>query len=304
MPRILALILFVALSLSWTTAPVVAAAEESASANARTIKTLEQKMKTNAAFLKAAAQVIDAGGKEAASFLRMAEMAAGEAEVHYRKGEYEFALEDISESTHLVISAIILSKNQQDGTIRDVVIKEELVLKEKREIEKKEAMIRKSVDEVEIFIRTAEKLLARNANDSAGEKLKETKALYDSAKRDVAEGRMDNALDELGKAYRLATAAVKEIKRSQNDIITFPKPAVTDEAAMLAYELNKNNSYVYFAAQVVTGGKKEPSRLLDDGMALKDEAASAIEKGDNGKAIELLKASTETIIRAIKAASE
>ncbi|HAO94349.1 MAG: hypothetical protein A2X99_03025 [Deltaproteobacteria bacterium GWB2_55_19] len=302
MPKILALILFVALSFAWSPAPV--AAEDGASANAKTIKTIEQKMKTNTAFLKAAAQVIDAGGKEAASFLKMAEMAAGEAEVHYKKGEYEFAIEDISESTHLAMSAIILSKNQQDGSIRDVVIKEELVLKEKREIEKKEAMIRKSIDEVEIFIRTAEKLLARNANDSAGEKLKETKALYDSAKKDVAAGRMDNALDGLGKAYMLATAAVKEIKRSQNDIITFPKPAVTDEAALLAYELNKNNSYVYFAAQVVTSGKKEPSRLLDDGMALKDEATGAIEKGDNGKAIELLKASTETIIRAIKAASE
>ena len=140
MSRVLALIIAVTLSLAWTTA-ASAAAEGQASANAKTIKTLEQKMKTNSAFLKAAAHIIDAGGKDAASFLKMAEMAAVEAEGHYKKGEYEFAIEDIAESTHLAMSAIILSKNQQDGSIRDVVINETLVLKEKREIEKKETMI-------------------------------------------------------------------------------------------------------------------------------------------------------------------
>lgn len=301
--RVLALILAVTISLAWS--PALSSAEENGQANAQTVKTLEHRMKTNKAFLKAAGQIItDGNSKEAASFLRMAERASEEGAEHYRKGEYEFALEDISESTHLAVSAIILSKNQKDATIRDSVIEEELVLREKHEIERKEALIRKSMDEVEIFIRTAERLLAQNANAGANEKLKETKALYVSAKKNLAAGLMDGALDDLNRAYRLSTAAVKEIKRSQNDIITFPKPSVTDEAALLAYELKKNNSYIYFATQVVTEGKKEPSRLLNDGKALKDEAAAALEKGENGKAIEKLKASTEIIIKAIKAASE
>ncbi|MBI5453075.1 MAG: hypothetical protein HY956_00440 [Deltaproteobacteria bacterium] len=301
--RVLALILAVTISLAWSPAP--SSAEENGQAKAQTVKTLEHRMKTNKAFLKAAGQIItDGNSKEAASFLRMAEKASEEGMEHYRKGEYEFALEDISESTHLAVSAIILSKNQKDATIRDSVIEEELVLREKHEIERKEAQIRKSMDEVEIFIRTAERLLAQNANAGANEKLKETKALYVSAKKNLAAGLMDGALDDLNRAYRLSTAAVKEIKRSQNDIITFPKPSVTDEAALLAYELKKNNSYIYFATQVVTEDKVEPSRLLNDGMALKDEAAAALEKGEKGKAIEKLKASTEIIIKAIKSASE
>lgn len=303
MLKFLAIILAVTVSFAWS--PAFVSAEENGQAKAQTVKTLEHRMKTNKAFLKAAGQIITTGSsKEAASFLNMAEKASEEGAEHYRKGEYEFALEDISESTHLAVSAIILSKNQKDATIRDSVIVEELVLREKHEVERKEAMIRKSMDEVEIFIRTAERLLAQNANAGADEKLKETKALYVSAKKNLAAGLIDGALDDLNKAYRLSTAAVKEIKRSQNDIITFPKPSVTDEKALLAYELKKNNSYIYFATQVVTEGMKEPARLLSDGKALKDEAAEAMEKGDNGKATELLKASTEVLIRAIKGASE
>ncbi|MBI2412113.1 MAG: hypothetical protein HYV24_02765 [Deltaproteobacteria bacterium] len=303
MLKVLAIMLALTISFAWS--PAIASGQENGEAKARTVKTLERKMKTNEAFLKAAGQIVSEGaGKEAATFLKMAEKAAVEGMAHYRKGEYEFALEDIAESTHLAVSAIILSKNQKDSTLRDSVIVEELVLREKHEVEKKEAMIRKSMDEVEIFIRTAERLLAQNANASANEKLKETKALYVSAKKNLAAGLIDGALEDLNKAYRLSTAAVKEIKRSQNDIITFPKPSVTDEAAMLAYELKKNNSYIYFATQVVTEDKAGPSRLLSDGMALKDEAAAALEKGEKGKATELLKASTETIIKAIKAASE
>lgn len=305
MLKVLALILAVTISFAWSPSLVSAQGNGNGEAKAQTIKTLEHRMKTNEAFLRAAGQIVSEGaGKEAASFLKMAEKAAVEGMAHYKKGEYEFALEDISESTHLAVSAIILSKNQKDSTLRDSVIVEELVLREKHEVEKKEAMIRKSMDEVEIFIRTAERLLAQNANAGANEKLKETKALYVSAKKNLAAGLMDASLDDLNKAYRLSTAAVKEIKRSQNDIITFPKPSVTDEAAMLAYELKKNNSYIYFATQVVTEDKAEPSRLLSDGMALKDEAASAMEKGQKGKAIEKLKASTEIIIKAIKSASE
>lgn len=303
MLKVLAIILALTVSLAWS--PALSSAQENGEAKAQTVKTLEHRIKTNSAFLKAAGQIISEGaGKEAASFLKMAEKAAEEGMEHYRKGEYEFALEDISESTHLAVSAIILSKNHKDSTLRDSVIKEELVLREKHEIERKESMIRKSMDEVEIFIRTAERLLAQNANAGANDKLKETKALYSSAKKSLAAGLMDAALDDLNKAYRLATAAVKEIKRSQNDIITFPKPAVTDETAMLAYELKKNNSYVYFATQVVTEDMTEPSRLLSDGKTLKDEAASAMEKGEKGKAIEKLKASTELLIKAIKGASE
>lgn len=303
MLKFLAIILAVMVSFAWS--PAFVSAEENGQANAQTVKTLEHRMKTNKAFLRAAGQIITAGSsKEAASFLKMAERASEEGAEHYRRGEYEFALEDISESTHLAVSAIILSKNQKDATIRDSVIEEELVLREKHEVERKEAMIRKSMDEVEIFIRTAERLLAQNANAGADEKLKETKALYVSAKKNLAAGLIDGALEDLNKAYRLSTAAVKEIKRSQNDVITFPKPSVTDEKALLAYELKKNNSYIYFATQVVTEGMKDPARLLSDGRALKDEAAEAMEKGDNRKATELLKASTEVLIRAIKGASE
>ncbi len=54
--RVLALILAVTISLAWS--PALVSAEENGRANAQTVKTLEHRMKTNKAFLKAAGQII------------------------------------------------------------------------------------------------------------------------------------------------------------------------------------------------------------------------------------------------------
>ncbi|MBI5643533.1 MAG: hypothetical protein HY954_08680 [Deltaproteobacteria bacterium] len=264
-------------------------------------KTLEQRLKTNTAFLKAAGQIVySSKNKEASSFLKMAEDATREGQEHYKKGEFEFALEDVMESTHLAISAIILSKNQQNATMRDFVIQEELSLKAKHDIERKEGLIKKGMAEVEIFIKTAERLLKQDKNEAASAKLEETKGLYESAKTNLANARFDSALENINKAYNLATATVKQIKRSQNDIITFPRPVLTDEKDIVAYEIKKNNSYIYFASQVINDGDEEANDILDDGKKMKDEAVKALEGGDNQKAIEKFKASTDLIIKAIK----
>ena len=89
---------------------------QAVSKNEKVAKEAENKLKANSAFIKAATQMVkESGDAEAASILKMAEVAAEEAKDHWSRGEYEFAIEDASESTRMATHAIVLSKNQPSG---------------------------------------------------------------------------------------------------------------------------------------------------------------------------------------------
>lgn len=263
---------------------------------------LELKIRTNGEFLKAAAQIItEKKSTEAAAILRLAEGSRDEALRHLESGEYEFASEEIDDSTAKGVHAIILSRNSHDSAIRDVVMKDEMALLAVREHARKEARLNKGMAEVEIFIKTAERLLKDKHNEPAALKLMETKAIYAASKEKISRGDYDSALKDVSKAYKLATAAVKEIKRSQGDILTFPKTAYGDSRDVLAHEIKKNDAYAFFASTMVKEGQDEPSRLVSEALAYRDEALKAMEQGgEEAKAIDALKASTELLIKALK----
>lgn len=263
---------------------------------------LELRIKTNNEFLKAAAKIVTEGkSAEAEAILKLAEESYKEALGHIRSGEFDFAKEDLSDSTRKAMHAIILSKNANDPAMRETVMKEEVALLAEREHERKEARLKKGMAEVEIFIKTAERLLNDRPNEAAAAKLNETRAVYASSKESIGAGDYDSALEGVSKAYKLATAAVKEIKRTQGDILTFPKPDLTDPEDMLAYELKKNDAYAFFAAAMIKQGQDGPAKLLSDGMASRESALKAIQKGGDSAAIEGLRTSTELLIKAIKA---
>ena len=98
----------------------------------------------------------------------------------------------------------------------------------------------------------------------------------------------------------MATQTVKDIKRAQDDIITFPRPAFNDEKEILAYELKKNASYVFFSSKVVKEDDAEPQKMLRAGTEIKKQALASIEKNQTQEAIEQLQESTELFIKAIK----
>ncbi|MEK6760149.1 MAG: hypothetical protein AABY51_10285 [Deltaproteobacteria bacterium] len=269
------------------------------------MKETENRIRSNEVFLKAARQIVEASsGKAWETIIKMAEKYHTEGIAHYNLKEYEFALEDINESTQTAIHAIILTKNSEDAEIRSIVIQEEMVLKEKHDKERKEVIIRKGIDEVEIFIRTAERLLQGNKNPEAERELDNAREAFKAAKLSLAGGQLDESISGLNKAYKLATQTVKGIKRAQGDIITFPKPAFSDEKQMLDYELKKNDSYVFFASQSVKEKNPVALKLLNAAKAAREDASKHIEAGDAPKATELLKTSTGLFIDAIKASSE
>lgn len=263
---------------------------------------LELKIRTNGEFLKAAAKIVsEEKSTEAAAILKLAEGSRDQSLKHLESGEYEFAREDIDDSTRKAVHAIVLSRNSRDNGIRNMVMQEEIALFADREHERKEARLKKGMAEVEIFIKTAERLVKDRHNEQAALKLNETKALYAASKEKISNGDYDSALEDVSRAYQLATAAVKEIKRSQGDILTFPKTAYSDPKEALAHEIKKNDAYVFFAATMVKKGQDEPSKLVSQALAYRDEALKAMELGGEAKAIDALKASTELLIKALKA---
>ncbi|MBI5468783.1 MAG: hypothetical protein HY891_06585 [Deltaproteobacteria bacterium] len=266
---------------------------------------LEYKIKTHGAFLKATAMIVsESKNSEAMSFVKMAEASAKEAMVHYGAGDYDLSLEDFSESTQRAIHAITIAKNPDDKTVREFVIQEELILVERRDRESKTAMIKKGMAEVAVFLKTAERLLAKEGNAAAKEKIAEVRSLYESAENASSEDRLDSALENLQDAYRLVTSTIKEIKHSQQDIITFPRPAGTDEKDILAYELKRNDAYFYFASQVVKQDDKKAAGIMKAGEAAKAEAEGLAKDGELKKAISRLKESTELLIKAVKISAE
>lgn len=259
---------------------------------------LEKKLRTNGEFLKAAAKMVsEEKSADAAAFLKLAEDSRDEALGHLKTGEYGLAGEDIDDSTRKAVHAIVLSRNSHDITIRDIVIKEEMAHLAVMERGRKQAQLKKGLAEVEIFIKTAERLLQDRHNEPAALKLKETKELYAASTDNISRGDYDNALEDVSRAYKLATVAVKEIKRSQGDILTFPKAAYGDPKDILAHEIKKNDAYAFFAATMM---KDRPSRLVSQALDYRENAMKAMKTGNEAQAIDALKASTELFIDALK----
>lgn len=265
---------------------------------------LEVKLKTNGAFLEAAARIIAEDNSDApAAILRLAESTRDEALSHLRSGEYEFAIEDVDDSTRKAVHAIILSRNSDPG-IREVVMREEIALLAEREHSRKEARLKKGTAEVETFIATAERLLKEHPNERAAVKLRETKDIFAASKARTTQGDLDGALEDVSMAYRLATSAVKEIKRSQGDIVTFPRGAYSDPKEILAHEMRRNDAYALFASTIVGEGRGGPARLVSEGLAYREDAMKAMKNGGEAKAIAALRTSTELLIRALRASGD
>ena len=264
---------------------------------------LDSRLKTSGAFLKAAAKITaETPSKEATAILKLAQESYAEALNHANIGEYEFAAEDLSDATTKAIHAIILATNSGDHSIRDIVMKEEVALLAEREHDRKEARLKKGMAEVEIFIITAERLLKDRPEEQASARLNETREIYKASKEKIAAGDYDGALEGVNKAYKLATSAVKEIKRSQGDIMTFPKAAYTNPKDILAHELKKNDAYAFFASAMIDKGEDGVGKLVSEGLAYREGAMKAIENGGESEAIDALKTSTDLLIRALKSA--
>ena len=271
-------------------------------AERETIEAVETKVKSNEAFIKAARAAAEASkDKDAIAYLKKAETLSGEGIRHYRDKEYAFALEDISESNRMALYSIVLSKVGDDA-LREHVIKEEISLEAEKEHEKKEAMIRKGLSEVEIFIKTGDRLMNETENPQARKMLDEARRLLESSKAHIARNEYDSALDEVNSAYRLATDSVKEAKRAGGDIVTFPKPSFTDEASLLNYEKKRNDTYIFLAERVMKDGNQRAMDSLGKARSLREDAVKAVDRGDRKEAIEKLKASTDILVRALKGA--
>jgi tetratricopeptide (TPR) repeat protein len=261
----------------------------------------EVRLKINTALLEAAEKIVSDGingDKDGLKFLKMAVSAAAESRHHYETGEYAFALEDISESTRMANYAIILASSDNES-IRDAVIKEAMLLGAEGEHERKEAMIRKSIAEAETFVRTAGRLLKESENPGARGELNEASGYLISSKQALAAERYDESLEYLDKAYRLATGSVRKIKMTQAEPITFPRPKTTDEGEILAYELKKNETYLFFAGEVVKSEEGKLGEMIKRARGMSNEASGAIKDDKKRLAIDKLRASTGLIVKAL-----
>jgi hypothetical protein len=280
-------------------APQIASAEARTTARA---DDFDYRIRKNEAFLKAARQIItESGKKELEGYLAMADALSREAYTHYYDGHRVLAYEDMSDSTRLAILAITLSK-VDDESIRDIVIAEELAMQEMRDRARTEAIIERRFSEVKVFIQTAERLLYKDLDNEiprALERLNGAKAAFEAAERAMNEADPDSALAGLDRALAFATSSVKEIKRSRDEVITFPPPPSDDAESLFDHELKKNDTYVFFADQVIHPGD-QASGILEEGRKKRDSALKLKDSGEIEDATAMLKDSTEALVTAIK----
>jgi len=167
------------------------------------IKSFEYRSTTNKAFLEAVKKIIG-DDKEAAPYFKMAQEASRESYEHFSDGDYAFALEDIGESNENAVHALIIAMNKDNPTLLDYVIKEELMLQIKHDIERKEELLRKGLAEVEIFIKTAERLRGDAGSAEGAETLGKAREHYDASQLYLSQQNFDEALAEVRKAYNLS----------------------------------------------------------------------------------------------------
>jgi hypothetical protein len=266
-------------------------------------KEYEFKAATNAVFLKAAMKILgEYAGGGALSQLKVAAAAAEEARRHYDAGDYVFALEYISESTRMAQYAIIIAKSDNPST-RELVLKEDLFLSASRDHERKKTMIKRSLLEAETFIKTAERLLVTSGHRGAREKVSKAKELMAESRMAIAADEYDIALSKIHLAYDLSTGAVREIKKSEGALITFPKPVAKGQNKLLAYEKKRNETYLSFTGHDASIYDKESMKMIRRARALSTEAASAHKAGKYGDAITKFNESTKLLIEALKSSN-
>lgn len=266
------------------------------------VQRFDARMKFNNIFLTAAQKAIAANkNQDAESFFKKAQTLSAEAAYHYKKHDWAFALEDINESTRMALYAITLASTQ-DKSLRDAIIQEEFEMYEGQDHARKESMITKGYIEAETFIMTADRLLAEKENSVARQKLGEARRLLNESKKSVAINDYDNALKLIDDAYLQATQSVKDIKKAQGDSITYPRTEFASDKDALAYEAKRNDTYIFFASQVVKDDDESTQKLLDDAQSLKAEATFARDKDDLRQAVQKFRESTALLIKVIKEA--
>lgn len=262
---------------------------------------LEALIKTNELFITTARKAVDkTGTAEAKSLLNRAEASRINGYGHFAAREMRPAIDDYSESTHLAVQVIVLVKNEQGMAAQTPAIETAEIIKAGDDRERKEALIKKGLAEVEAFVKTAERLQGEGESKDAAMRLTEARALYEASKKEFSDGGYDKALKDVNKAYVAATGAVRIIKKERAEIITFPRPASTDAKDVLTSELKKNDAYRYFASQVMPDGNQGIAAYLKQGDSLRDDAAYVMNGGDANAAIAKLKESTNLYIEAIK----
>lgn len=278
-------------------------------------RALDVKLKTNQAFLKAAKKVTEHGNRSAEGFLKMAEGASKEAMRHYEAGEWALAAISLDESTKCAEHAITLSKNAKDNTIRDSVMQEAILLREKYDSQRKAALAKRRLNDADTFIKTAERLLqeaesnkkqVQKINDSKGEIMKgldESRGYYEKSKAALENGKTDEALEAGYNAYFSATSAVKDIKKALGEKEYFSKQPLKEEKDIIEFELRKNKTYTFFASEVMKEGDSAAHAMFARGKVLKEEAKALIEEGDIQGGLDKLKTSTSMFIRAINRVS-
>ena len=115
-----------------------------------------------------------------------------------------------------------------------------------------------------------------------------------------AAGMYDLALEDATKAYRISTDIIREIKIARAEIITFPKPRKEDETDAYDYEWKRNDTYYFFASQIISDPDEDTKKSLRLGTEKKNEAVDAGTAGNLKKAIDAFNASTEFFMDAIK----
>ncbi|MFQ5586866.1 MAG: hypothetical protein ACE5GF_08610 [Thermodesulfobacteriota bacterium] len=266
---------------------------------AELIEEVKHRLATNRYFLKAAHTIVgESDHREAKRFLKLAESTTAEAVNHYDAGLYDRAIEDLSESTQMVIHAIILVKGG-GSSMREFVIQEEYARNRREEEEKKVALINRRTLETRTFIRTAERMLGEGENRRARTLLEEAKDSLGLALANMDQGFYDEALSTINEAYTRATGSVKEISRARGRIISFPKPSSGSQEDLFSYELKHNGTYLFFASGLVKDGRGDAGMALKEGRTLRRKAIRLMEEGKTKKAVEMLKSSTELITEAI-----
>lgn len=263
---------------------------------------LESRITTNKLFMKTAREAIrQAGTPKTKDLFKRAEAARLSGRNHFMAGELKPSIDDYSESSHLAIQVIIIVKNEQSKTMRESAIEAADIIRAGDDRKREEEMIIKGMAEVEIFLKTAERLQQEGESEKAALRLTEARTLYDRSKKGFSDGEYTNALEDVNNAYRAATDAVKIIKNERPEIITFPRSKSSDEKDVLASELRRNDAYRFFAAQLVSGNNtKKAAKHVRHGDSLRDEASDIMNGTDTGKAIGILKKSTDSYIMAIK----
>jgi len=226
----------------------------------------EQTLRVNNAFLELAGKMVkESGSPDADIYLNKAYALAKEGLMHMEGGDFEFAVEDFMESTRMAVYAVVLSGGDDDR-LKEAVKGQERLHLEEAEHERKEKLIIKGFSEAETFINTAERLLSESYHQDARRKVDEAKELYRSAKHAVSRGDYDMALSDIDKAYKLSTDSIRDIKSSEGDIITFPRPSFTDDRAIYLHELKRNETYMFLAENIAVDG--ESARMLKEAGVL------------------------------------